>query len=170
MNHSIHTQSGDAAYGPDLPVGAHLMTQRLGYAHHGIHIGGGKVIHYAGLSRGASGGSVEVVSVDCFAAGSGLVIMQHDCIPYSGAEVARRAASRLGECHYRLLTNNCEHFCLWCLFGVARSEQVEACLRNPAHAAVVIVMLVMCRIAGTWHAATHDEATGSQDPSWRCAA
>ncbi|KVG52139.1 hydrolase [Burkholderia ubonensis] len=170
MNSPIQPQSDDAAYGPDLPVGAHLMTRRPGYAHHGIYLGGGKVIHYAGLSRRLGGGPVEMVSVDCFAAGSGLAIMPHDCAPYSGPEVARRAASRLGECHYRLLTNNCEHFCLWCLFGVARSEQVEACLRNPARAAAVVVMLVLCRFTGKRHAATPGSDAGSQDLAWQCAA
>jgi Lecithin retinol acyltransferase len=37
----------------------------------------------------------------------------------------RRARSRIGEDDYRLLTNNCEHFCNWCLCGVSRSAQVE---------------------------------------------
>jgi hypothetical protein len=32
--------------------------------------------------------------------------------------------SRLGENDYRLLTNNCEHFCNWCLSGVSLSAQV----------------------------------------------
>jgi hypothetical protein len=34
----------------------------------------------------------------------------------------------VGEDRYRLLTNNCEHFCEWCLHGTARSFQVEAWL------------------------------------------
>jgi len=32
---------------------------------------------------------------------------------------------------YRLLTNNCEHFCNWCLSGVSRSAQVEGRLQLP---------------------------------------
>lgn len=32
---------------------------------------------------------------------------------------------RLGEHRYRLLTNNCEHFCEWCVNGAHRSYQVE---------------------------------------------
>jgi hypothetical protein len=42
--------------------------------------------------------------------------------------VIQRARSRVGEDCYRLLTNNCEHFCEWCLRGEHRSYQVEALL------------------------------------------
>jgi hypothetical protein len=31
----------------------------------------------------------------------------------------------VGEDRYRVLTNNCEHFCEWCLRGEARSYQVD---------------------------------------------
>ncbi|MEX3916392.1 lecithin retinol acyltransferase family protein [Paraburkholderia sp. BR10872] len=34
-----------------LSVGTHLATKRASYRHHGIYIGNGRVIHYAGLSR-----------------------------------------------------------------------------------------------------------------------
>ena len=46
-------------------------------------------------------------------------------------EIVRRARSRLGENDYRLLTNNCEHFCNWCLDGVSHSAQVERPLVLP---------------------------------------
>jgi hypothetical protein len=36
--------------------------------------------------------------------------------------------SRIGENNYRLLSNNCEHFCEWCLRGEHRSEQVDRAL------------------------------------------
>jgi hypothetical protein len=41
-------------------------------------------------------------------------------------EVVRRARSRLGEDRYHVLTNNCEHFCEWCVHGQNRSYQVDA--------------------------------------------
>jgi Lecithin retinol acyltransferase len=50
---------------------------------------------------------------------------------YSPEEIVRRARSRLGESDYRLLTNNCEHFCNWCLSGVSRSAQVKGRLQLP---------------------------------------
>jgi hypothetical protein len=43
----------------------------------------------------------------------------------------RRARSRLGENRYRLLRNNCEHFCEWCLQDEHRSYQVERLLSLP---------------------------------------
>ena len=49
----------------------------------------------------------------------------------------RRARSRLGEDRYRLLTNNCEHFCEWCLRDEHRSYQVESLLALPRQMARV---------------------------------
>ena len=34
------------------PLGSHVVTSRRGYTHHGIFVGDGRVVHYAGLSRG----------------------------------------------------------------------------------------------------------------------
>ncbi|MBP3611457.1 MAG: lecithin retinol acyltransferase family protein [Lachnospiraceae bacterium] len=44
---------------------------------------------------------------------------------YSPEETVRRALSRLGEESYHLLSNNCEHFAVWCKTGVAESYQVN---------------------------------------------
>jgi hypothetical protein len=45
--------------------------------------------------------------------------------------VVERARSRLGECRYRLLTNNCEHFCSWALRDESRSKQIECLSALP---------------------------------------
>ena len=122
--------SGDWLLGPDEepPVASHLVTRRTGYNHHGIYVGNGRVVHYAGLSRGLWGGSVEEVSLETFAHGRGVRI-RHDPPRFDRSEVVKRARSRLGECSYRLLTNNCEHFCAWALRGESRSTQVERLCR-----------------------------------------
>ncbi|BDB29338.1 hypothetical protein CTP10_R67520 (plasmid) [Cupriavidus sp. P-10] len=65
----------------------------------------------------------------------------------SRAEIVRRATARLGEDDYRLLTNNCEHFCTWYPSGENRSEQVEALLSHPWRALPAIVG-VLCSAAG----------------------
>lgn len=111
-----------------LPVGAHLVTPRRGYAHHGIYAGAGRVIHYAGLSRSLRRGPVEEVSLERFANGRGFQIKHHGATRFTGQQVVARARSRLGEDSYRLLTNNCEHFCEWCICGNNRSAQVEVWL------------------------------------------
>ncbi len=111
--------------------GAHLVTQRRGYEHHGIYVGAGRVVHYAGFAESAQRGPVTEVTLEHFAAGHPVAVRPHPCPTYAGDETVRRARSRLGENRYRLLTNNCEHFCAWCLFGESRSEQVHACLTHP---------------------------------------
>jgi hypothetical protein len=107
------------------PLGAHLTTSRRGYTHHGVYVGQGRVVHYSGLSTLWQCGPVEEVSLARFANGHALNIVEHSPPRYSPAEIVRRARSRLGENDYRLLSNNCEHFCNWCVSGVSRSAQVE---------------------------------------------
>lgn len=48
---------------------------------------------------------------------------------YSAEETVARAYSRIGEERYSLVSNNCEHFAMWCKTGVSESSQVEAALR-----------------------------------------
>lgn len=115
----------------DFPPGTHLVTLRRGYLHHGIYVGDGKVVHYAGLSRPWQRGPVEEVSVEQFAAGRTMLIKPAVNARYEGNDVVRRARSRLGEDRYRVTRNNCEHFCEWCIYGEPRSEQVEKFLAAP---------------------------------------
>jgi Lecithin retinol acyltransferase len=112
-------------------LGAHLTTSRRGYHHHGVYIGGGRVVHYSGFSAFWQCGPVEEVSVSRFVGGHPVRIVDHFESRYSPEEIVRRARSRLGESDYRLLTNNCEHFCNWCVSGISRSAQVERGLQLP---------------------------------------
>lgn len=114
-----------------IEVGAHLVSKRDGYVHHGIYVGNDEVIHYGGFDRATRRRPVETISLRSFAAESGVSIQAEPHAEYAGRAVVARARSRLGEDRYQLLTNNCEHFCAWCVSGVARSEQVSRCLRNP---------------------------------------
>lgn len=146
----------DEASTIDLPIGAHLVTQRQGYEHHGIYVGNGRVVHYAGFASSAHRGPVEEVELTRFAAGHALTIRATPSARYAGDEAVRRARSRLGENQYRLLTNNCEHFCAWCLLGESRSEQVHCCLRHPRAGMLTLVCLVKAfveRAAKNGHAA-----------------
>jgi hypothetical protein len=115
----------------ELPLGAHLITARLGYNHHGVYVGRGRVVHYSGLSGFWQCGPVEEVSLAQFVNGHPVRILDHFESQYSPEEIVRRARSRLGEDDYRLLTNNCEHFCNWCVSGISRSAQVERRLQSP---------------------------------------
>jgi hypothetical protein len=112
------------------PMGAHIISPRVGYLHHGIYVGRGKVIHYAGLGRSMLRGPVEEVSIAEFARGRPVSIRSDAPPRYDQGEIIRRARSRIGEDLYRLWTNNCEHFCEWCLRGEHRSYQVELWVRR----------------------------------------
>jgi hypothetical protein len=115
----------------ELVAGAHLVTQRRGYEHHGIYVGNGKVVHYAGFCTSTHRGPVEEVTLTKFAAGHAVAIRPNPNPKYTREEIVLRARSRLGENRYRLLTNNCEHLCAWCLLGESHSEQVHTCLTHP---------------------------------------
>lgn len=110
----------------DSAIGLHLVTARLGYTHHGLYAGAGKVVHYAGLSRSLRRGPVDEVTLTEFAQEQPVWIQQSPGAKFPGAHAVQRAYSRLGEDRYRLMSNNCEHFCMWCLYGESRSDQVDA--------------------------------------------
>lgn len=95
------------------------------YEHHGIYVGNGRVVHYAGLCNGWQSGPVEEVSLGQFANGERVFVFRHRSPHYSNAEIVMRARSRLGEKMYHVLRNNCEHFCEWCITGQRRSRQVH---------------------------------------------
>jgi len=124
------------------PLGAHLVTPRFGYMHHGIHVGDGRVVHYAGLSRSLRRGPVEEVSLAVFEGGRGVFLRIDSDARYPADVVVERARSRVGEHRYRIATNNCEHFCSWCLHGEHRSEQVERLMRWPRAFARALARLV----------------------------
>lgn len=117
----------DQTLDPELepPLGAHLVTPRRGYTHHGIYVGQGRVVQYGGLCRGLSRGAVEEVSLSRFSQGRPIWLRREESRWSNRDEVARRARSRLGENRYNLFTNNCEHFCQWCVRGEHRSYQVD---------------------------------------------
>jgi hypothetical protein len=113
------------------PLGAHLLTPRRGFAHHGIYVGHGNVVHYKSAVRRFCRGPVEEVALEHFALGRAIWVQTHATPRFEAAEAARRARSRIGEDRYRLFTNNCEHLCEWCLQDEERSYQIERLLRLP---------------------------------------
>ena len=120
-------------------LGTHLVTSRRGYTHHGIYVGCGMVVHYAGLSRSLHSGPVEEVTFSRFSMGRAVRIVEHSDSRYSPQQIVLRARSRLGENKYHVLRNNCEHFCNWCMSGLSRSSQVERSLAFPLRALVIAV-------------------------------
>lgn len=119
------------------PLGSHLVTPRRGFAHHGIYVGRGNVVHYRSVVRHFCRGPVEEVSLASFAQERAIWIRSQSTPRFDGAEVTSRARSRLGEDRYRLLSNNCEHLVEWCLRDQHRSYQVERLLALPRRLARV---------------------------------
>ncbi len=118
--------TGDATLraGDEPLLASHLVSPRLLYTHHGIYVGNGRVIHYAGFSRGLRRGPVEETSLERFAHGHEVRI-RRDARLFYHSEIITRARSRLGESSYRVLSNNCEHFCAWVMRNERSSPQVD---------------------------------------------
>lgn len=124
-------RNADSAATNEPPMGSHVVTPRRGYLHHGIYVGDGKVVHYSGLAHGLRRGPVEEVSLAHFARGWPVWVRLSDAAAFDRREIVSRARSRVGESAYRIFTNNCEHFCEWCVRGEPRSLQLEAWLAQP---------------------------------------
>lgn len=127
---------------PPLKVGDHLKSRRFGivYAHHGIYLGNGEVIHYSGLSKGLLKGKVEISSLSDFCNGNldGIKIVEHDCPKFNVTERIARAKSRLNEDEYSLMFNNCEHFVNYCIEGKEISKQVIRAVSALSVAALAV--------------------------------
>ena len=147
-----------------IEVGAHLVSDRDGYAHHGIYAGKGLVIHYGGFHCSAARRPVEYVALSAFCAGRGLRVRGESAAVYRGLAAVERAESRLGEDRYRLLTNNCEHFCTWCVAGIGRSEQVRRCFSNPWSGVKTLLALWRARHVFHRRAISLRRAVGKRPP------
>ena len=112
--------------GEEPPLGAHLTTPRIGFVHHGIYVGDGKVMHCGAASRLLPRGPVEEVSLSSFSRGRPVSVRRAGPARFDAPEVVARARSRVGENSYRLLTNNCEHFAQSCLRGRSRSPGLDS--------------------------------------------
>jgi hypothetical protein len=153
----ISARMGDESQ--QLVPGTHLIICRRGYTHHGIYLGDGRVMHYAGRIKYPRG-LVEEISLAEFSDGRVFRVEILQTGRFSGNEIVSRARSRLGERRYDLLKNNCEHFCNWCRSGENRSLQVEY-LTAP----VRLLCGALLRLCATYRsirrasAATQEEST-----------
>ena len=112
-----------------LQPGDHLVVWHKIYSHHGIYLGEGRVAHYKGLSKGLlvrqQDTSLRAELLTHFAGARRIQVQRHKSAPFTRSQVVSRACSRLGEDNYRILFNNCEHFCRWCWLDKKVSRQVR---------------------------------------------
>lgn len=125
---------------PEPPIGSHLISPRMGFNHHGLYIGKGRVIHYSGMARTLSCkyilklpgliryGAVVKTSLKRFCDGHGFRVLEHPNAKFSGEAAVERAKKRLYERSYYLYGNNCEHFVNWCIDDTFRSPTVTRLL------------------------------------------
>jgi hypothetical protein len=159
MNFSEYTSPRDHVLDPgsEPPLGAHMVTPRRGYAHHGIYVGQGRVVQYGGSSRGLRRDPVEEVTLSQFAQRRTIWIRPHEPGGLDRDEVVRRARLRLGENRYDVLTNNCEHFCEWCVCGEHRSYQVDELVSRYGRAWRRLIEL-LARALRLWSTAAETRA------------
>lgn len=93
-----------------LSIGDHVKCNRSFYSHHAIYVGNGCVIEY-------NDEEVRRSTLEDFADGDDIILCNTEKALYSPAEIVRRAESRLGECDYNLILNNCDNFATWCRCG-----------------------------------------------------
>jgi hypothetical protein len=106
--------------------GDHIYVDRVGglYSHHGIDCGDGTVIHYW-VNESPFAASIRRTTLEEFAEG-GLVRIQDYAACAPPEVVIRRAVGSLGAGGFDPLTNNCEHFAVWCKTGRVESRQAES--------------------------------------------
>lgn len=107
-----------------FPLGTHLIVKHLGYSHHGIYAGRGRVIHYSGFAHLFKKRPIEITSLQKFSFGKTIIVQHYSNPKFVGRKVIRRMRSRMNENNYHLIINNCEHLCTWAITGVESSPQV----------------------------------------------
>ena len=124
----------------NLTAGSHIKSSRLGYSHHGIYCGNGKVVHYSGFAQALKKGALEITTLESFLGSESkyyVIKYPFNKVRFSSKEVTERALSRVGEDSYNLVFNNCEHFAAWCVTGESESKQVKAVLSFTTTTAIV---------------------------------
>jgi hypothetical protein len=113
----------------------HIYVSRGIYTHHGIDAGDGTVIHFSGEPKDKRDADIKRSPLAEFLSGGTLKVRRYGV--RNSAEVTMfRAESRLGDKSYHLVTNNCEHFALWCCTGKHASSQVRGVGSVTAQGAV----------------------------------
>lgn len=123
----------------NLAAGDHLVSSRIFYAHHGIYLGEGKVIHYAGWANGLRAGKIEITSLADFMQDKLTRVIPHTNKKFSAKQIVARAKSRLDEDSYCVIRNNCEHFVNWCIHDKPHSRQVKSAVSLAGVALMTIL-------------------------------
>lgn len=114
------------AANPGDIVGVASNFQGYDYCHYGIYIGDNKVIHYSSTDGTMKSAEICIGYMDTHFPKDKYFVLDFDNVKFSAEDTIKRAQSRLGEKSYDLITNNCEHFAVWCKTDNAESYQIDA--------------------------------------------
>lgn len=115
----------EAKYGDIVGITYNLDVYK--YEHYGIYIGDNKVIHYNSSDGTMKNAKIEIGNMESnFPRGRYFVLDFGVDAKYSANDTVKRAESRIGEKNYNLITNNCEHFAVWCKTDNAKSYQIDS--------------------------------------------
>ena len=128
----------------------YIIKEMLNAYHHCITIEGGYIIHFSRGGEDKLDPFIRLDSFNDFLDTSG----KHDQIPYDKesdltlTSCRNRAiyvlTGKLDFNKYKLFSNNCEHFALWCKTGIKKSRQLQ-------EAAEELAMITLCIAARRPH-------------------
>jgi hypothetical protein len=115
------------ARGDRLEVERRVVGSTVTYAHQGIDVGDGTVVHARpDDDRDPFGGGRVVRTVMAeFAAGAAVRVRRDPPAAYAADEIVARALAHVGRDGYCPIVDNCEHFATWCATGRRASRQVD---------------------------------------------
>ncbi len=130
----------------NLLPGDHIYVKRKGrfYTHHGIYIGDGKVIHFAGSIREKINPVVHETDLSRFLK-DGILRRRDYKQGLPASKTIRIAREQLSDRSYSMIWNNCEHFATYCATGKKKSQQVKRILSGLGTVAVGVVLFVLSR-------------------------
>ncbi len=134
----------------NLLPGDHIYVKRKGrfYTHHGIYMGDGKVIHFAGSIREKIDPVVHETDLSKFLKG-GILRWRDYKQGLPASETIRIAREQLSDRSYSMIWNNCEHFATYCATGKKKSQQVKRVLSGLSTVAVGVVLFVLTRVVSS---------------------
>jgi len=126
----------------DLLPGDHICVRRKGrfYSHHGIYMGDGKVVHFAGSIREKIDPEVHETDLSRFLK-DGIVRRRDYKQRLPASQTMRIAREQLSDRSYSMIWNNCEHFATYCVTGKKKSRQVKRVLSGLGTAGVALLVL-----------------------------
>jgi len=148
-------------------TGDHLRVHRPYYSHHGIYVGGDRVVEFGGDKLHKSAAAVREVDFGAFEQDGIVEVVSHDRPPllaqwaptslprHERVARARFLVKTAAPGRYNLLGHNCEHAATWCSTGFPESHQVR-----------VGLYLNLIRSCATAFAASYLYRRAGRIPGW----